>query len=167
MRSNGSIYVLTVFVLLAGYFSYQWWFNQNRVVKRQLGELASVLTAPPGEDDLVRLTRLARLRRLLADDIRISSGRSSPELSSRDAVVAAAANWRPAGGGDVEFLDVDVKVDADVARAYLTAEVTTRDGSTGEPVRDAREASLSMIRRDGVWVVSSVDVKEPSPRSLP
>ena len=62
MKSNGSVYVTIVFAALVGYFSYQWWFNQNRVVKRRLGELAATLSVPATEGDLERVARLARLR---------------------------------------------------------------------------------------------------------
>jgi hypothetical protein len=127
MTSNGSKYVAVVFALLVAYFSYQWWFNQNRVVKRRLGEIAATLSAPPHEADLERVARLARLRQYLADDIKVRGGRSEPELSSREAVMAAAAGWRPEGGGDVALVDVDVKIEGETARAYATAELTTRN----------------------------------------
>jgi hypothetical protein len=167
VKSNGSVYVALVFALLAGYFTYQWWFNQNRVVKRRLGELASTLTAPAGEADLDRLARLARLRQFLDDDVQVTAGRSAAPVSSRDAVMAAAAAWKPEGGGTVDFVDVDVKVDEANARAYLTAEVTTRDPKTDEPILDSRDAALSLVKRDGAWVVSAVEVREPTPPSRP
>jgi hypothetical protein len=160
VKSNGSVYVSAVFVLLIGYFSYQWWFNQNRVVKRRLGELAAALSVPATEADLERVARLARLRQYLAEDIKVTGGRSGQELSSRDAVMAAAAGWKPDRGGSVDFVDVDVKVDADTARAYATAEVSTRDPRTNEQTIDAREAQLSLVQRDGVWVVSAAELKD-------
>ena len=161
MKSNGSVYVSIVFALLVGYFSYQWWFNQNRVVKRRLGELAATLSVPAGESELERVGRLARLGQYLADDIKVTGGRTGQALSSRDAVMIAAAGFRPAGGGSVDFVDVDVKVDGDTARAYATAEVTTRDASAGEPALDSRETAFSVVKRGGVWVVSAVELKDP------
>lgn len=161
MKPNGSVYVAVVFALLAGYFTYQWWFNQNRIVKRRLGELAATLSVPAGEADVDRLARLARLRRYLADDVSVTGWRSGPERPSRDAVVAAAANWTPDGGGSVDFVDVDVKVDEDGARAFITAEVTTRDPGTATPALESHEAALSLIRHDGAWVVNGIDVKDP------
>jgi hypothetical protein len=167
VKTNGSKYVTAVFALLAAYFAYQWWFNQNRVVKRRLGELAAAVSAPPHEADLERVTRLARLRQYLADDIKIRRGRSGQELSSREAVMAAAAGWKPDAGGDVAFVDVDVKIEGEKARAYATAELTTRDAQTEEPTTDSREAMLSLIKREGTWVVSAVDVQDPPPPSHP
>jgi len=167
VKSNGSKYVTAVLVLLLGYFSYQWWFNQNRVVKRRLGELAATLSAPPNEADLERVARLARLRQYLAADITVRGGQRGQELSSRDAVMAAAASWKPDGGGDVAFVDVDVKIEENTARAYVTAELTTRDARTEQPTLDSREATLSLTRREGTWLVSEVDVKDPPPPLRP
>jgi hypothetical protein len=152
MTSNGSKYVTVVFGLLVAYFSYQWWFNQNRIVKRRLGELAATLSVPAQEADLERVARLARIRQYLADDIKIQGGRSGPELSSRESVMAAAAGWKPDQGGNVNFVDTDVKLDADTARAYTTAEVTTNDPRTGEQTLDSREATL--------WLVSVVELRD-------
>lgn len=160
MTSNGSKYVTVVFVLLAAYFSYQWWFNQNRIVKRRLGELAATLSVPAQEADFERVARLARLRQYLADDIKVQTGRSGPELTSREAVMAAAAGWKPEQGSNVNFVDTDVKLDADRARAYTTAEVSTRDPRTGEQTLDSREAMLALVRRDGLWLVSAVELKD-------
>lgn len=168
MKTNGSVYVSVVFAVLIGYFSYQWWFNPNRIVKRRLGELAATLSVPANESDLGRVARLAQLRQYLADEVRVRAGRSGPELSSRDAVMAAAVGWTPAGGSNVDFVDVDVKVDSnDGARAYVTVDVTTRDSGTGERTLDSREAQLSMAYQDGKWVVSEVDVKDPPQRPSP
>jgi ketosteroid isomerase-like protein len=161
VKSNGSVYVSVVFALLVGYFSYQWWFNQNRVVKRLLGELAATVSIPADEADLERIARLARLRQYLVEDIKVTSGRSGQELSSRDAVMAAAAGWKPDRGGNVDFVDVDVKVDGDTARAYATAEVTTRDSRTDEQTLDAREVQLSLVKHGGEWAVSGVELRDP------
>jgi hypothetical protein len=153
-----------VFAVLVGYFSYQWWFNPHRVVKRRLGELAATLSVPAAETDLGRVARLAQLRRYLADNVHVGAGRSGPELSSRDAVMAAVAGWTPKGEWIVDFGDVDVTIDSDTnARAYVTADMTTRDAGTGEQTLDSREAKLSMVNQDGEWVISDVDVKDQPP----
>jgi hypothetical protein len=168
MRSNGSTYVSMVFALLIAYFSYQWWFNPHRAVKRRLGELASTLSVPANETDLGRVTRLAQLRGYLADNIHVRAGRSQHELSSRDAVMVAVSGWTPPAGWNVDFVDADVKVDSDsTARAFVTADMTTRDSQTGEQALDSREAQLSMTYLDGQWVVNDVDVKDPPQRLSP
>jgi hypothetical protein len=162
MRSNGSAYVSAVLAVLAAYFAYQWWFNPHRVIKRQLGEVAAVLSAPAGEQDVARLARLARLRQYLAESVRVHLGRSGPDIASRDAVLAALASQPPAPGGlDVRFVDVEVTVDsAGAGRAYLTADLASRDSETGRSTLDTRDAALTLADLDGAWLITEVDVKD-------
>ena len=170
MKSNGSIYVSAVFAALIAYFSYQWWFNPHRVIKRRLGEIATTLTVPEHDADLGRITRAAQLRHYLAADIHVRVGRAGPELTSRDAVLAMVGGFTaPPGGWNIDFVDVDVAVDTNTtARAYLTADMTSRDPRTGDRIIDSRDAMLSLVNRDGEWVVSEVEVKEPpTPPSRP
>jgi hypothetical protein len=158
MKANGSAYVAVVMVALTGYFTYQWWFNPRRAIKRQLGELAATLSSPPnsaGEVD--RLARLARLRTYFAPDVSVTLGEPGPAFTSRDALLAAYGSWRPpAEGATVSFGDVQVALDsASTARAYLTVVIETRNASTGQAELDSREALVGMSERDGEWVVTT------------
>src|SRR3954462_142243 len=85
MKSNGSIYVAIVIAALAGYFTYQWWFNPARALKRRLGEVAAVLSVPAPDSDIARIERLAQLRNFLADDVR-GEVRGGEAGRKRDAV---------------------------------------------------------------------------------
>jgi hypothetical protein len=154
LKTNGSAYVAVVVAALAGYFSYQWWFNPHRVIMRELGELAAALSVPANESDVNRLARLATVRRLLSPSARIRAG--DVELASRDAAMAALAAWTPPPSGvNVDFVDVQVNVDAaDTARAYATVEVTRRDGDGKEPSVDSREVEMTLALDDGVWVIT-------------
>jgi SnoaL-like domain len=162
MKTNGSVYVSVVFAVLIGYFGYQWWFNPARAVKRRLGEVAAVLSVPAADSDIGRVTRLAQLRKYLAEDIHVRAGESGPEATSRDAVLAAIAGWKPSPGGwDVHFADAQITVDSDsTARAYLTVEVTTTDRQTGQPTIDAREANVVLAKRNAEWVITNAESKE-------
>jgi len=163
MKSQGSIYVSVVLAALAGYFAYQWWFNPNRIIKQRLGEVASALSAPPAEDDIARLARVARLRRYLDDRIHVRVGRGGPELSSRDEAVGAAAGWKtPSAGWTIDFVDVDVRVNSDgTARAFATAEMTTPDPQAGQRAPDSREVAFSFSKNGGDWLISDAEVKDP------
>jgi hypothetical protein len=163
MKSQGSIYVSVVLAALAGYFIYQWWFNPNRIIKQRLGEVASALSTPATEEDLARIARLGRLRRLLDDKVHVRTGRAGPEFHSRDDVIGAAAAWRTAAGGqNVDFVDVDVRVNSDgTARAFVTGELTTRDPQTGQQTLDSREVMFLLVRKDGDWLISEAEVKDP------
>lgn len=163
MQSNGSVYVAVVVAVLAGYFTYQWWFNPHRAIKRQLGNLAAALSAPPdGRGDMDRIARVAGLRNYFAPDVRVKTGASGLDLTSRDALVGAVAAWTPsASGWNVDFVDVQITLDStSTARAYLTVEVTTSDPRTGQPAVDAREAVVGMAEREGVWVITTAEPAE-------
>jgi len=160
MKANGSLYVSIVLAVLVGYFSYQWWFNPSRAIKRQLGELAASLSVPPGgADEMDRLTRAAHVRNYLSGDVRIRMGPSGPDITSCDAVVAAMTAWTPPPGGwNVDFVDVQITLDSkSTARADMIVEVTTRNEATGQPAIDAREVKVGLAERDGVWVITTAE----------
>ena len=163
MKSQGSIYVSVVLAALAGYFVYQWWFNPNRIIKQRLGEVAVGVVRSAAEGDIARLARLARLRRYLDDEDSRPSRRGGPELSSRDEAIGAAAGWKtPSGGWNVDFVDVDVRVNSDgTARAFVTAEMTTPDPQTGQQTLDSREVAFSFGKQDGDWLIREAEVKDP------
>ena len=162
MKTNGSIYVAVVLAALTGYFVYQWWFNPNRMVKARLGDIAAALSIPPDEAELGRVTRLAQLRQLATTDIHVRVGKDGPNLTSREAVLGAISAFTPPPGGlNVDFVDADVLVNTeDTARAYVTADMTTRDPRTGTQRLDSRDVTFSFVRQDGEWLVSEAEVKD-------
>jgi hypothetical protein len=160
MKTNGSVYVAVVFAVLIGYFGYQWWFNPARAVKQRLGEVAGALSVPEGETDIARVARVVRLGRYLADDLRVRAG--AEEIRSRETAVAIAAAWKPPhGSGDVHFADVQVFIESETAaHAYLAVELTSLDRPSGQPMVDSRDASVSLARRNGEWVITAAESKE-------
>ena len=160
MKTNGSLYVGVVFAAFIGYFSYQWWFNPTRVVKKRLGEVAEALSVPADDKDLGRVTRIAQLRHYLADDIHVHVG-AAPELTSRDTVLGAVGAFTaPSGGWDVAFADVQIVMESPAtAHAFVSVEITTRDPQ-GQPAMDSRDASINLARRDGEWVITKAESKE-------
>ena len=165
MKTNGSIYVAAVLVALGGYFVYQWWFNPNRMVKARLGDIAAALSVPANEAELAHVTRLAQLRGLATADVHVRIGKDGPDLTSRDAAMAALAAWTvPPGGWNIDFVDADVLVNSDTtARAYATADMTTRDPQTGRQTLDSRDVTLSFVNQDGRWLVSEAEVQDLPP----
>src|SRR3972149_6314049 len=106
MKTSGSVYVAVVLAVLAGYFTYQWWFNPRRPNPPELGALAGPLSERGGRaatlsvpadrrSEVDRLARVARLRNYFAPDVHVTLGGSAPALNSRDALVGAASAWNP------------------------------------------------------------------------
>jgi hypothetical protein len=161
VTTNGSKSVVAIFAILAAYFVYQWWFNENRIVKLRLGELAATLSAPEGEAQVERLARLAKLRRFVDESGRVTLDRTQ---YSRDEAIGAAAAWQlPAGGWNLDFADVDVRINPDdSARAFVTAEMTTRDVQTSQPQSlGSLEVTFSLAKKNGEWLITEADVKHP------
>jgi hypothetical protein len=162
MKHNGSVYVAAVFAILFGYFAYQWWFNPSRAVKRRVGEVAATLSMPANETQVAKAARLGRLRRYLAANVRVRAAGTAHDLTSREDVLAAAAVWKPsADGWDVHFADLHIALESrETARVYLTAELTTPNAQ-GQPVVDTRDAAVALALRDGEWIVTEAEIKEP------
>ncbi|OFV94512.1 MAG: hypothetical protein A3G76_12215 [Acidobacteria bacterium RIFCSPLOWO2_12_FULL_65_11] len=154
-RAIGGVSVLIVLVL-----AYSWWSSDERVIRRRLDELAAAASVPAVEGDLERVARLPRLAGYLAADVRVRHGELT--IESRESLLAAIGLWRPQPGGvTVEFVDVQVAVGEDASRAeiYLTATITSRDAAGGSIV-DAREATITMAKREGEWVVARAEAME-------
>jgi len=152
------VYVAVVVAVLAGYFTYQWWFNPRRVIKRELGELAATLSVPAdNRSDVDRLARLARLRNYFSPDVRVALGGNGPLLGSRDALIGAASAWEPPPGDwTVSFVDVQVELETNAtARADMTVAVESRDPATGQPMFESRDMTVGLAERDGAWVITT------------
>ena len=95
-----------------------------------------------------------------------TTGRDTPAVTSRDALVGAIAAWNPPDGGwDISFGDVQIALDSDTAaRAFLTVAMTTADPATGQPSVDSREARVGMVKLDDVWVIKTAEPVEPVQR---
>ena len=162
MKSTGTAVAAVCFAALASFFVYQWWFNPTRAVQRRLSEVAAALSTPENEPPVARVTRAALLRKFLAPDIRVRMG--TAELTSREQIVGAVSAFvPPPGGWNVQFVDVQVRVNHDTdadADAYMTVEINGRDPRTGQPTVDGREAAVTLKKIDGEWVVATAETKE-------
>ena len=60
------------------------------------------------------------------------------------------------------LVDVQVTmVSDDAARAYMTVEVNAHEAQTGRLTVDAREANVNLAKRDGEWVVTNAETRDP------
>ena len=162
MKSNGTAVASVCFAALAAFFVYQWWFNPTRAVQRRLSEIAAALSVPDNEPPMARIGRAAQLRKYLADDVHIKAG--SSELTSRDQIVGLVSAFTPPPGGwNIQFVDLQVRVNHNTnidADAYMTVEINGIDPRTGQPTIDAREASVTMKKLDGEWVLATAETKD-------
>jgi hypothetical protein len=146
-----------VLLLVAGVYAYHWWRGEERVIRTRLDGLARALSPPANGGELAMVGRLAHVRSYFSPDVRLRFG--SEEIVSRDALLAVVSRNPPRNGFSLQLVDVTVTLgdNGTSARVYLTAKVTGRDASTGEPTIDAHEANIAMTKVDGDWVIASVE----------
>jgi hypothetical protein len=165
--------VASVATILAIALGYRWWASDERAIRHQMSAIAQSLTVPAHEGSLGAITRLGSLRKALASDIRVLASASSAaipgvgaqppdEIVGRDMVLALVGRWiPPPGGTTVEFVDVQLTVDAGqpTAQVYCTAKVTSR-GTGEQPTVDARELTAGFAKVEGTWIVTWVRPEE-------
>ena len=156
---SGKPIALALAVLLIGAALFKWWPSDVRDVRRQIDALADAITVPSTDIDSARVARLIELRSYFAPDAHLRLG--ADELPSRDALMALVDQWTPPPGGVyVEFADETIAVPGDgTAHVTLTAKVTSRATMTSEPTTDERGAKIDLAKRNGDWLITSVEAQ--------
>ena len=132
-------------------------------IRRRLGTLAETASVAPGETNLERMARAARIGRFVTDGVVIDLGGRFRTATGREAVVGGAA-CAPIGadGVEVEFLDERIVVSADgnSASVNVTARGTGVDLVSGDEQIDALELDMTWQVVDDVWLVDEVAAVE-------
>jgi hypothetical protein len=167
-RVSGKPIALVLAAVLVGAALFKWWPSEDRAIRRQLDALADTLTVPSTDSELALAARLGELRTHFSPDVRVRLGGQT--VASRDALLALAARWKPSPGGVfVAFTDTIVELGGDgAADVYSTARVSERDARSGQPVVEEHETRIGFAKREGRWVITSVEPLEgvpPSPKS--
>jgi hypothetical protein len=159
-RVSGKPVALVLGALLVGAALFKWWPSDGRAVRQQLDAVADTLTIPSTDTDLSRVARLAEFRGYFAPDVRVHF--ASQDLVSRDALLALVEGWSPPPGGVfVELADETLTLPGDdTADVHLTAKITARDARTGEPAVEVHDTEVRLAKRDGDWVITSVESPE-------
>ena len=134
-----------------------WWPTDRRRIIAASRELAEAVSMPASEPELARVTRAARLSRLLAPDFRMVDSQGRAAVDGRDTAIGLAAKLRPPRGLQVSVGELDLEIDAPTARARTV--ITLREPGTGDAAEstDSREVSLEWTKGDA-WVLSVLTV---------
>jgi hypothetical protein len=132
------------------------------LVRRTIDRLARAVEVVPGENPLVRATRVrAELLEVLAPDVSVSIPELTDLSRGRDPLIgvalSAAQLWERAEVG-VALARITLEPTnppgADVA---LTATLTaSRPG--GQPERDVRQCRFHLEKREGTWRITEITV---------
>jgi ketosteroid isomerase-like protein len=161
--SSGSILAGTLLLVVAAWFVYVQFFNDERAIRRRMNDVAAALSTAQEGTDLARLSRVMRLRDYLAEDV-TAVDEGSLDLKSRDEVLAVAARWATAGQGvTADFIDLTVSMNPDgvTAQSLFTAQLSGFDPVTRENRMEERAVMADLAKRDGRWVITAVRARRP------
>ena len=125
------------------------WPDEARRVQRHLERLAEAASPPGAESEFDRLARMATLASGLTPDVTLHADEVT--LAGRDRLLAAAASLaRSRPGLTITLDDLHIVVADDGSRADVQGVARSDD--------DAREVRASLVKRDGQWLLGTVDV---------
>lgn len=105
-------------------------------------------------DPLGQVAALGQLRRHLAESVVVRGGGAA--VTGRDAAVGLWQRLRASADAmRVRVVDPSVSVDAAGTSATLEAVVEVTFERGGVPERELRDVQLTLVERDGEWVVSA------------
>jgi hypothetical protein len=137
-----------------------WWPTDRRRIIAATQELAGAVSIPSSEPELAKVTRAARLSRLLAPDFRLVDARGRTVVDGRDTAIGFATRLQPPRGLEVSVGELDLEIDADGRTAQARTMVTMRepgvDGSAAST--DSRAVVLGWTRGDA-WALSLLSVQ--------
>lgn len=131
----------------------------QRVIRRELAELANTACIPSNEGQLAKLARAQKLASFFTSDTQITidlPGRFDQTISGRDEVQQRALAARALLAGlKVEFLDVSVAVDpnGEAAEAHLTGKANI----PGDAMPQVEELKLGFKKVEGDWLIQRVE----------
>jgi hypothetical protein len=137
-----------------------WWPTDRRRIIAAAQELAEAVSMPPSEPELARVTRAARLSRLLAPDFRLVDSQDGRSIvDGRDAAVGFATRLRPPQGLQVSVDELDLEIDAGGLRARARTRITLTEpveGAATEPTSTWR--AVSEWTKGDAWALSVLAV---------
>jgi hypothetical protein len=152
-------------LLVAGSFALGFWGwrflhrSPERVIRRELAELARTACIPANEGNLPRLANAQKLASFFTTDVEIDfdlRGRFSQTISGRSELQEKALAARAALSGlTVEFLDINVTVAPDGQSA--TADLTAKASLPGDTVPQVEEVKVDFKKVDGDWLIQHAE----------
>ena len=157
MNRRGAVAGVVVLVAMAAW----WWPTDRRRIIAATQALAETVSVPRSEPELARVTRAARLSRLLAADFRLVDSGGRTVVDGRDTAVGFAARLQPPRGLQVSVGELNLEIATDgrtaQARTVVTMREPAEDGSAEST--DSRHVVLNWARSDA-WVLSTLTIED-------
>ena len=152
--------VLAIVCVGIGFLAWRLFFpNHERIIRKQLTELAQLCSFPPNQPPLTALKDCQRAASFCTPDVEIIVNVPNypmEKISGRDDLLQKAIAARGFTGGlKVDFLDIAVQVAGDKKSAVATLTGKARLG--GEKDFFLQELKFTFKRVDRDWVISRVE----------
>src|SRR5262245_27160173 len=102
--------LVAVIAAVAAAAAWWWWPTDRSRIVAAARELAETVSVPPSEPDLARVTRAARLSRLLTRDFRLVDSRGRTVVDGRDAAIGFATKLQPPRGLQVSVGELELEI---------------------------------------------------------
>jgi hypothetical protein len=157
MNRTALVAGIAVFVAVTAWW---WWPTDRRRIIAASRELAETVSMPPSEPELARVTRAARLSRLLAADFRLVDSSGRAVVDGRDTAIGFATKLRPPRGLQVSVGELDLEIDAGGRTARAGTMITMREpaASGSADSTDSRAVVLEWTKGEA-WTLSVLTVE--------
>ena len=133
------------------------WPTDARRIRATLEAAVEAVSSVPGERELERVARAARLSRALAPDVVVETGAGGPAINGRETVMGVASRVGMGGPLAVTLDGLEVSLDGDGGRAIATAFARVSGAGASEASRyDGAEIRIELANIDGAWLIARV-----------
>jgi len=157
--------VVAGIVALVAVAAWWWWPTDRRRIVAATQALVEAVSVPSSEPDLARVTRAARLSRLLAPDFRLVDAQGRIVVDGRDTAIGFATKLQPPRGLQVSVGELELEIEADRLTARARAWITLTEpgeGGIAEPT-ETWQAVLDWAKGDA-WALSALTVSALAPQ---
>ncbi|MCU0785936.1 MAG: nuclear transport factor 2 family protein, partial [Verrucomicrobia bacterium] len=141
--------------------------SPEKIIRKQLAEVARCASFVANEGPLARAGNVAKLAGYFSADAQLSfdvPGHGPHALTGRDEIIQAAMGARSAVGAlVVEFPDVNVTLATDKQSA--TVDLTAKAKIPGERDFYVQEMKFTLKKKDGDWLIIRVETVKTLSRS--
>jgi len=160
MRSAWLRLILLAAFIAAGFLGWHYWFpSPERVIRKDLTELARTASFSANEAPLAKLYNAQALGKFFTPDVLISfdaPGASERMLQGRDQLLERAMGARSAISSlKIEFPDVNVTVAPDKESAV--ADITVKGRIEGEKDAYLQELRVTFQKSGSQWLIRRVE----------
>ena len=148
-------------IVLAGWWLLRWLDSPERQIKRNLEQIAKIVSKTPGENNLTALAKARELTELFADNFEFEAEQFDFRTRDRQQLAAGVHRYRSASQAiAVKLRNIEVNVERGHRRAtsYVTTEFLTEIRDIAG--REAYRFQVNWIQGEDDWRIDYVRLLE-------